>query len=192
MPRTTRHSRGLRIAGAALALGASLTLTGCGFDAQTLKPYTPANGVNATQGDLALRNVVIIADSAGQGRLSGSLSSVRKADSLAGVSGTALKPDGSDAGALTVGAPNIPLPAGKLVVLTDPAVAAIPVSSADLKPGLAARVQFKFGSGVVQDLVVPVVDASSAYYKTISPAPAAPAASASAAPSAAPSATPSK
>ena len=48
----------------AAATIAVLTLTGCGFSTPiaTMKPYDPSDGVGADIGDLALRNVLLIAN----------------------------------------------------------------------------------------------------------------------------------
>lgn len=203
MPRSPRLIRGRRIAAAAAALGVSLALTGCGFDAQTLQPYTPAEGVNIATGSLLARNILVIADSAGQGRLSASLMSRDKADTLTTVTGSALKTDGSTAGPLTIGAANVALPAGKLVVLTADGAAPISVSGTGLKPGSAAKLRFQYGSGVTQELEVPVVDAANPIYASLAPkapaatatattAPTATAAPTAASASATPGATPSK
>lgn len=180
MPRT-HLTRPLRVAGVAAALGASLVLTGCGFDAQTLQPYTPAQGVNADVLDGPLvRNILVIANAAGKGQLSASLLSA-KGDTLTSVSGTASKPDGSPASTLQVtGAPAsggvgaaaafapVALPAGELVVLTSPATPVF-VSSADLKPGLDAKLMLTFSSGAQQTITVPVVDAANPIYASVAP-----------------------
>jgi hypothetical protein len=69
-----------RAAGALLGLLAGLALlatSGCGFDAQTLQPYTPAMGVNADVGadrGIHVRNLLIVSRERGQGFVSASLS----------------------------------------------------------------------------------------------------------------------
>ena len=192
MPRTTRLPRGARLAGVAAAVGACLALSGCGFDVQTLKDYTPANGVNVEQGTLKVRNLMIIANQSGTGRVSASIVSQDKADTLASVTGSAKKADGTTGSALTIGGGGgLALPSGKLVVLTDPATPAITVSGADLKPGLGAKLHLQFGSGVTKDVDVPVVDASDPAVAGVTSATPSSAASASASASTTASASPS-
>lgn len=152
------RSRRLSVAAAALGLGAALTLTGCGFDAQTLQPYTPADGINLTQDTLKVRNLLIIVDDSGKGRLSGQLTNGNKADALTGVSGTALKVDGTPAGAITAASPSVKIPAGGMAVLTDPGNEVM-VSSPDLKAGLGSQLKLTFASGISMDARVPVVSA---------------------------------
>nr|NLI51439.1 hypothetical protein [Propionibacterium sp.] len=165
----TRPSRLVRRAGVAAALGASLILTGCGFDAQTLRTYTPAHGVNVDVNDIKVRNLLVIANSAGQGRLSASIVSPR-ADTLANVTGYATNQDGSQAAPLTItGATGLPLPPNKLVVLTGEGAPLVSVTSPALKPGLNVTLQLTFGSGGAKELRVPVMDAQDPIYRTAAP-----------------------
>lgn len=176
MDRTVRRRR-LRTVGAAIAVAASLSLTGCGFNAQTLQTYTPAHGVNVDHDALKVRNLLVIADGQGKGVVSASIVSA-KDDSLESVSGNAVKADGSDGGALTVTAAPVELPAGQLVVLTDQSPR-LTVTGPELKPGLTARLVLTYGSGQTTDLVVPVMDAEQALYADAVQDTAAPSASAS-------------
>lgn len=102
MPRS-RLAISRRTVGIAAALGASLVLSGCGFDAQTLQPYTPAQGVNANVTDtLLVRNMLVMATDYGLGQVSASLMSNGEPDALIAISGAANKPDGTPGAALTV------------------------------------------------------------------------------------------
>ena len=72
VPRRTR-SRGL-LAALLVSLGLLLPVGACGIDAQTLQPYTPAEGVNVDVGDPAdarsvvhVRNLLIISKAPGSG-----------------------------------------------------------------------------------------------------------------------------
>lgn len=180
MPGTSRHARRLRLAGVTAALGAALTFTGCGFDVQTLQSYTPAHGINLesegcgastdSKQCVKVRNLLVIANASGVGRLSASITSPRQADALSLVQGRALNADMTDAGPLTIGSVDVPLPLGKLAVLTSSDVPAITVSGSALKPGLTARLRLVFSSGVALEAVVPVVDASQPIYTTVAPA----------------------
>lgn len=159
------RTRSLRLTGAAITLSASLALTGCGMNVQTLQEYTPAHGVNAQTGDIKVRNLLIVANDAGQGVLSASLVTPTK-DELVSISGTALTPDGEPAGPLLFTASPVQLPANQLVVLTD-TQPPITVTSADMKPGLTAQVDLGFSSGGQTQLIVPVVSASDPTYSSV-------------------------
>jgi hypothetical protein len=55
----------------AVAVVTVLTLTGCGFvtPVATMKPYDPSDGVGSDIGDLALRNVLLIANDSSEATL---------------------------------------------------------------------------------------------------------------------------
>jgi len=179
-------SHTVRVAGVALALGASLTLAGCGFDAQTLQSYQPGHGVNI---DVAngprVRNLVIIANATGQGRLSASLLSPGRSDTLtafqvtAGSQPTATSSKTPSPAPTAPGTPTVQpsaapaltvsLPADQLVVLTGPGAPVLAVSDPGLKPGYNATVKLTFGSGALTEAVVPVVSASDPIYATAAP-----------------------
>lgn len=195
MPRS-RVARPIRVAGLAAALGASLVLTGCGFNVQTLQPYTPADGTNAdVSGGPVIRNILIVANDDGKGVLSASLVSQTKPDSLIGIMGTASSADGAADGPLVISsagaeaspaaspsaspsaspAPSasfdkVDLPAGQMVILADPSGTPKPkvqVSGSTLKPGLDASLTLTFSSGAVQTITVPVMDAKNPTYAAI-------------------------
>ncbi len=188
------HTSTLRRRGAgvlAAGIGSVLLLTGCGFNAQTLQPYTPAEGVNAQVGTVKVRNLVLVSDASGKGYVSASLVSSAN-DTLVKVSGTPTLLNGSAGVPLTVsGGTPVPLSANKLAVLTEP-TATLQVSSPDLKPGLLASVTLEFASGSHQTIQTPVLSVKDPIYATVSPAPAASSAPATATPGATPSATPTK
>ncbi|MFZ2428694.1 MAG: hypothetical protein WAW71_11185 [Propioniciclava sp.] len=188
MHHSTPTRRGARVLIAAAA--SALLLSGCGFSAQTLQPYTPAEGVNTQIGDVKVRNLVLVSDEEGNGYVSASLVSPTR-DTLVTVSGNPVKLDGSAGAPLTVvGGTPVSLTPNKLVVLTDP-TAALTVSSPDLRPGLVATVTLQFASGEQQSIQTPVLSPTDPIYATVSPAPsteATPAASGT--PSASPTATP--
>ena len=111
------HTSTLRRRGAgvlAAGIGSVLLLTGCGFNAQTLQPYTPAEGVNAQVGTVKVRNLVLVSDASGKGYVSASLVSSAN-DTLVKVSGTPTLLNGSAGVPLTVsGGTPVPLSANKL------------------------------------------------------------------------------
>lgn len=183
----------VRRLGAALVLALGLLLTAaCGTEpVQTSRPYTPAEGVNADMpassgaAPLKVRNLLIIATSDGNGVLSASLVS-QGYDTLTGVTGTAIKVDGSNGAPIQVDLTG-PVPVGRqLVVLT--AGPLITVSSPDLAAGLEAIVNLQFQKAGALTLRVPVMDGSQPPYVSIKPTPSASSGGPSAAPS---SATPS-
>ena len=87
------------VAALLLAVGLLLATGACGTDAQTLRPYTPADGINLDVGNpsdattvVHVRNLLIISRAPGQGVLSATLMTYGR-DELTGVTGTAIKVD---------------------------------------------------------------------------------------------------
>ncbi|MBK8461912.1 MAG: hypothetical protein IPL36_02280 [Nigerium sp.] len=194
MESSTRHRR--RVARALIAgVSAALLLTGCGFGAQTLQPYTPAHGVSIdvtaseSNRQLKVRNLLIVAGESGEGVVSASVVSP-VADSLVDVSGTPLKADGTKGTPLSVTkAADVALKPDQLVVLTTPEPA-VRVASPDLRPGLTADVTLTFASGRTAQAIVPVMSYDDAIYATVSPAPASTAAATAETETPAPTPTP--
>ena len=171
-------TRGVRVRGllALLSvLGLLLGLGACGTDAQTLKPYTPAEGVNVDVGDPAnarevvnVRNLLIISKSPGSGILSASIVTDGR-DQLTGITGFVIKSDGSQGSALNVDLTNtVSVANGAQVVLTD---SPISVQSADLAPGLTASITMAFANAGEVTVIAPVVDGNVDQYRSISPGP---------------------
>lgn len=152
-----------------LALGLLLSTSACGMQVQTNKPYTPAEGVNLDVGSVHVRNLMILSRADGAGFLSASLTS-SDVDALTLVSGTPIKVDGSDGAAFTATLPDpVALGNGVLVVLTNRPF--ITITSADLKPGLTAKLVLQFSNAGEADVTVPVVDAAQPDYATLTPSP---------------------
>jgi len=153
----------------------TLLLGGCGFDAPTLQQYTPAHGVNVDQGDLSVRNLLVVASPDGTGIVSASLLSDTN-DRLTAVSGRPLTQGDVPGAALdvTLAAP-VTLPANELVTLTSPEPL-VRVSSPDLAPGHSAELQLTFSSGARASARVPVMGFDDPIYATVSPTPLATAA----------------
>jgi hypothetical protein len=157
---------------AALVLTLAVAVTAaCGTDQQTLRPYTPSEGLNLDVGGergVKVRNLMILSRTEGEGFLSGTLIAADR-NQLTAVSGKAIKSDGSDGAPLTVSIPAaINLDPGVLVVLT--AGPEISVKSPDLQAGLLAEVTLEFSPAGAATLRVPVVDANEPPYATITPA----------------------
>lgn len=170
MHSSTPRRRGARVLIA--AMGTALLLSGCGFGAQTLQPYTPAEGVNAQVGDVKVRNLVVISDDSGEGYVSASLVSPTN-DTLVKVSGHPILLDGTPGTPLTVqGGTPVALTANRLAVLTEP-TATLRVTSPDLQPGLIASVTLEFASGAHDAIQAPVLSPEDPVYSTVSAAPAA-------------------
>ena len=173
---STRGVRVRRLAGLLAALGLLLAVAACGTGAQTLRPYTPAEGVNLDVGDqydlqsvVHVRNLLIISKEAGSGVLSATLVTDGR-DQLTGVSGFAIKADGSQGAPLTVTLTNTVSIANRAqVVLTDQT--RIGVRSRDLLAGLTASLTLTFAKAGEATVIVPVVDGTQPQYATISPAP---------------------
>jgi hypothetical protein len=170
--------RGLRTAAALLLALALLLVAGaCGQDAQTLQPYTPAEGINVDVGDPAdaskvvhVRNLLIISKTPGQGTVSATLVTDDR-DELTAISGIPYKVDGSEGAPFTATLPQTVSFANRgQIVLTD--MPLITVASADLAPGLSARLTLQFKNAGEVSVIVPVVDGTEPQYATISPSPA--------------------
>lgn len=164
---TVRHRRRpLRLLAA--GLGAALLLAGCGFNAQTLQEYTPARGVNIDEGNIKVRNLLVVANEDGTGIVSASLVSSRP-DELTAVAGTPTLAGGVAGSPLqvTLASPVI-LPANQLVVLTDQSPT-IDVSSPDLTPGLQVELELTFASGAVAKAAAPVASFDDPLFQTASP-----------------------
>ncbi len=168
------------------------------MNAQTLKPYTPAEGINFDVGDqtkpesvIHVRNLLIISRSAGEGIVSGSFSTLGR-DSLTGVSGVPYKVDGSKGAPFTAEVTTpVELANNSQVVLTtlDPFIT---VSGAtDLAAGLDTDITLQFATAGSITMRTTVVNGNLPPYSDITPS-AAPSAtpSVTAAPSPSASATP--
>lgn len=156
-----------------LSLGLLITAGACGFNAQTLQPYTPADGVNIDVGEgedlVKVRNLMLISHQPGEAILSASLITGGQ-EALVGVSGTGLKKDNSDGAALKTDLPDpVALGNNTLVVLTDRAP--ITLTGEELIPGLEAKLVLQFSKAGDVNVTVPILDADDPAYKTLSPAP---------------------
>lgn len=170
--------------GAAVLLSSALALgtASCGFNAQTLQPYTPAEGVNLDVGEAAnnlvgvkVRNLMVLTRADGEGFLSASLIAAED-DELVSASGVALSVDGAEVGPLNVTvAEPVTLDKGGIAVLTDGSPLVV---TGPLQAGLEARITLQFATAGSVTAVVPVVDANQHEYQTVTP---------SASPSASPS-----
>lgn len=167
---------GAAVAGAGLLLG----LSACGFNVQTLHPYTPADGVNINVGEgpngptastIKVRDLMIIAKSPTSGFLSATIDA-RQNDTLTGITGDVLKPDGSKGEPLTVKLTNPITVGGKPVILVDQAP--VTVTATSLPAGLDASLTVTFAKAGSQQVRVPIINGNNDIYATVSPSPASP------------------
>ena len=163
-----RGRGGRALAAVVLSLGLLGSAAGCGFDAQTLQPYTPADGTNLDVGadnQLKIRNLVVVSRTEGEGFISASIIS-GGGDTLTAAAVVPSPLSGSPAPAVTAEVPApVELPAGRLIVLTNGPL--ITVSSPALVAGGAASVTLEFaGTGEVA-LNCPIVDGNLPEWRTI-------------------------
>jgi hypothetical protein len=171
-------ARGVRARGLVALLSVLAVLLGlgaCGTDAQTLRPYTPAEGVNIDVGNPAdvqsvvnVRNLLIISREPGSGILSASIVTDGR-DQLTEVTGFVIKSDGSQGSRLTVTLTNTVRFANRAqIVLTDRPIS---VRGADLAPGRTASITLTFANAGEATVIAPVVDGNVDQYRSLSPAP---------------------
>lgn len=160
---------------AATLLGIALLalVSACGLNAQTLQPYTPAEGVNfdvgPTGGAVQVRNLMILSRGDGSGIVSASIVATER-DALTAVTGHPFKVDDTEGAPFTATLPDpVGLSPDVLVVLTDRPL--ITVDSADLLVGGDAELTLSFSSVGDHTVRVPVVDADQPDYATITPTP---------------------
>jgi len=137
-------------------------VSGCQW--QSLQPYTPADGVNVTINDVAVRNLAIVVTDDGQGVLLGTVVS-GSTDQLTSVKGSALLPNGDPGTPLQV-TTSSPVAVGpnNPVILADNA---IKISSSDLRAGLTAQVELTFAKAGSVSIIAPVLDKNSPEYKDL-------------------------
>ena len=157
-----------------VVIGLLFLAAACGQNAQTNRPYTPAEGVNIDVGNPAtpkkvvhVRNLSIISWGPGEGVLSGSIVTADR-DSLSAVSGMPLKIDGSEGAPFTGTIPStVSVANGLQVVLTDQPP--IIVKSPDIKPGLDAILTLQFENAGEVTTRVPTVDGNVGQYVSVKP-----------------------
>ena len=174
-PAGRARGRGARaLAATVLSLGLLGSAAGCGFDAQTSQPYTPADGTNLDVGadnQLKIRNLVVVSKTEGEGIISASIVS-GSGDTLTEVAVTPSPLSGSPAPSVTAEVPApVDLPGGRLVVLTNQPL--ITVSAPQIVAGGAASVTMVFeGVGQVA-LNCPVVDGNLPEWSSVGASPSA-------------------
>ncbi len=162
MPRTTRHL-------ALIVAVSSLGLAGCwtGVDAQTSQPYTPANAVNATVGDLDLRGLALIAgaETGGPALLVGNVIDTGPSnveDPEAKAQGDVLEAIAVDRSGPVSGTPLEIQPGGVAVLGGVDGADQLTVAGMQVPVGAFADVAFSFETAGLIEVEVPVVPV--AYY----------------------------
>ncbi len=141
----------------------------CGFGAQTLQPYAPADGVNLNAGtvqQVEIRNLLIISAERGEGIVSATIFT-EQADQLVEVSGTADGLDGN--GTPLTGTLTAPITVRPQSFVKLTALPPIVVRSDALEAGHTAQLTLRFRNAGRATIRVPVLDADISYYKSIEP-----------------------
>ncbi|MVA76791.1 hypothetical protein GC722_12270 [Auraticoccus sp. F435] len=176
-PRGGRPARRLArgLAAAVLSAGLALGAAGCGFDVQTLQPYTPSEGVNTDVGTtenrlpaVKVRGLMVVATDDDQGFLSAALYAPEQPDRLVDVSGFALGTGGEAGPPLTTQVPPdlTVAPQDGAVVLVEQR-AAVTLQGEGLVAGRTAELTLTFERAGAVTLVVPVV--AIADYENLTP-----------------------
>ena len=173
MTQTSRARAPRTLVATLLSTALLLLVSACGMDAQTLQPYTPAEGVNADVGPtgegVQVRNLMILSREDGSGYVSASIVAQER-DALTAVAGHPFTPEDAEGAAFEVTLPDpVGLTPGALVVLTDPPL--VEVTSPDLIVGGDAELTLTFSTAGDLTIRVPVVDANQPDYATITPSP---------------------
>ncbi|GAA1531850.1 hypothetical protein [Kribbella lupini] len=167
MPITLPPSAVRRAAAAGATVTLSLALAACGanFNAQTMKPYQPAEGTNATSGSIAVRNLLVLADEDGSGELHAAVVNTGKTDdTLVGIaSDPAATPqtgDGAEPAAppATVTVGNVrPMTLAPGASLTLPPTSGKPFTVTGGKPGTMITLTITFAKAAPITAHVPVL-----------------------------------
>ncbi|MBG6085201.1 hypothetical protein [Zhihengliuella flava] len=154
---TAQKTRGRRVLATAALAVATLSAAGCGAinDQATTDEYAPSDGVMFTAGDLEVRNLMLVTNSADEeARVLGSL--VNDSADAARVN---LQVDGSSV--------SIEVPAESVTKLEDDANKTV-VPSAGEEPGALATVNVTV-NGTAQEEPVPVVNGALSEYRQYLP-----------------------
>lgn len=149
------------LAGAAVALSVTVGACGAGFDAQTTKPYQPAEGTNAQSGGIAVRNMLVLASADGKGELHGTFVNNGQSDdkliSIASAPGPAVTGTTTEQPASVTfgGLKETDLKVGQ--AFTIPPAAGQPVTVTGGKPGQMLKVTITFGKAGPLTTSIPVL-----------------------------------
>jgi hypothetical protein len=157
MPVPSRRTKKL----AAVLLLPALLATGCsyGFGAQTNQVYQSAEGANGTSGSIAVRNVLIVADDEGKGKLHGVMLNTGSSDDRL----ASIEPATGVDGIKITGAEPTPLPPGESVTIGPASssesgeAGSKAVSVTGAKPGQMIKLTISFGDAGPITAYVPVI-----------------------------------
>lgn len=161
----SRRTLSASTAAAALALIGLLSGCGAGFEATSVKPYAPSDGIMADSGDLRILNMLVVAsDSFSSGVVVGTIvNDGTKADTLTDLTSPDGTVDLTGDGTIEPGAA-VALSAGSELSAT--------ISSLTALPGETITLHLRFSRAdpvTIHTVVVPATGA----YATITPAPTA-------------------
>ncbi len=147
------------LATAAAVLALAVPLSSCGFDYATERDYAVTSGAKNVDGDVDVLSAVVVSAADGSGTFVASLSNniPDEAQTFTGVSG-------SEGAAITAAEFDpVPIPAGGLVNLADPAAGI--VLTGDFGPGSVVPLTVEFDNGERISLNVPVVADDTGYWE---------------------------
>jgi hypothetical protein len=140
-----------------------LTLTGCGFvtPVATMKPYDPSDGIGTDIGDLALRNILLIANDNNEATLIMTVVNRSDDDIVLNLQYGDANVRVTESVALTGGntRTNVGDDAGTTVIVSDPS----------LTIGALFPIYFEYGSVPGDVVLVPVLDSSLPEYELYVP-----------------------
>ena len=147
----------------ALAFSVVLGTTGCTLNAEiaTMKDYDPSDGVGTEVGELALRNIMLIINSAGDTNLVMTVVNTGGEDVSLRVQYT----DGARQTNETLDIPGIPA----LTRIGDDPAEGIVVSGSEAVPGGLAPIYFQYADNPGELVMVPVLDGTLAEYELLVP-----------------------
>ncbi|MDA8887251.1 DNA modification methylase [Pontimonas sp.] len=147
----------------ALAFSVALGATGCTLNAEiaTMKDYDPSDGVGTEIGELALRNIMLITNDAGEGNLVMTVVNSGGSDVNLNVQYT----DGGSQINKTIDV----LSAPALLRVGDDPGAAVLFSGSDVIPGGLAPIYFQYAENPGELVLVPVLDGTLPEYELLVP-----------------------
>ncbi|NEA31821.1 copper chaperone PCu(A)C [Streptomyces sp. SID13031] len=148
------------LAGATVALSITVAACGASFNAQTSKPYQPAEGTNAQSGGIAVRNLLVLASEDGKGELHGVIVNSGQSDdklvSIASAPADAQVASTEQPATVTIGGlKEADLKAGD--AFTIPPSSNQPVTVTGGKPGQMIKVTITFGKAGPITTSIPVL-----------------------------------
>ena len=150
------------LAGATVALSVTVAACGASFNAQTSKPYQAAEGTNGQSGDIAVRNLLILASEDGKGELHGAfVNKGQSDDKLVSIASAPADPNTQNtsteqAGSVTItGLKATELKAGESYTIPPAGGTAVAVTGG--KPGQMLKVTITFAVAGPLTTSIPVL-----------------------------------